>query len=64
MMKLILRKITGNHELMLKVFMYILEKIVASTENQMDDRILGHIEHILGEINIDGLEDEEIEKDV
>lgn len=64
MMKLILRKITGNHTLMLKVFMYILEKIVASTENQMDDRILGHIEHILGEINIDGLEDEKIEKDV
>ena len=63
-MKFILRKITGNHELMLKVFMYILNKIVDATENQMDDRIIGHIENILGEIDFDGLEDEEIEKDV
>lgn len=63
MMKLILRKITGNHDLMLKVLMYILHKIVAATENPMDDRILGHVEAILGKIDFAGLEDEELEKD-
>ena len=63
-MKFILRKITGNHELMLKVLMYLLEKIVVSTENTMDDRIYEHIENILGKIDFDGLEDEELEEDV
>ena len=62
-MKFILRKITGNHTLMLKVFLYILEKIVESTENEMDDRIYDHIEQILGVIDFDGIEDEELEKD-
>ena len=63
-MKFILRKITGNHTLMLKVFMYILEKIVESTENQMDDRIFKHVQDIIGTVDFDGLEDEELEKDV
>jgi len=62
-MKFILRKITGNHALMLRVLMYILHKIVEHTENDMDDRILAHIEAILGKIDFDGLEDEELEKD-
>lgn len=62
-MKFILRKITGNHTLMLRVLMYILHHIVESTENEMDNRILGHVEKILGAIDIDGLEDEELEKD-
>ena len=58
-MKFLLDRITGNHELMLKVLMYILHKIVDSTENELDDRIFDHIEHILGAIDIDGLEEEE-----
>ena len=62
-MKYLLRKITSNHELMLKILMYILQKIVESTENKMDDRILGHIEHILGKIDINGLEDEDLPDD-
>ena len=62
-MKFILRKITSNHTLMLKVLMYLLHKIVEHTDNEMDDRILKHIEDILGKIDFDGLEDEEVEKD-
>ena len=64
MMKFFLKRITGNHALMLKVFLYILHKIVEHTENKMDDRILKHVEDILGQINFDGLEDEELDKDV
>ena len=62
MMKFFLKRITGNHELMLKVLMYILHKVVEATENDMDDRILAHIEHILGEVGFDGLEDEDIDE--
>ncbi len=62
-MKFILRKITSNHDLMLRVLMYLLHKIVEHTENDMDDRILAHIENILGKIDFAYLEDEEVEKD-
>ena len=62
-MKFILRKLTGNHELMLRVFLYLLDKIVESTENEMDDRIFEHVENILGVIDFDKLEDEELEAD-
>ena len=57
-MKFLLKRITSNHTLMLKIFLYILHKIVEATENPMDDRILAHIEAILGKIDIAGLEDE------
>ena len=62
-MKFILRKLTGNHELMHRVFLYLLDKIVEYNENEMDDRIFEHVENILGVIDFDKLEDEELEAD-
>ena len=62
-MKFLLDRITGNHALMLKVFLYLTDKIVESTENELDDRIFEHLENILGVIDFDGLEGEQIEAD-
>ena len=60
-MKFFLKKITGNHSLMLKLFLYIAQKLVEATENEMDDRILAHLTHILGEIYFADIEDEALE---
>ena len=57
-MKFILRRLTNHPELLLKVFLYVARKIVASTDNQMDDRLLDVIEKVLGDIDIDKIHDE------
>ena len=57
-MKFILRRLTGNPELLLKVFLYVARKVVASTENDMDDRLLEVIEKVLGVIDIENIHDE------
>ena len=60
-MKFFLNKIVNNHGLMLKLFFYIANKLVDATENEMDNRILGHLTHILGEIDFDNLEEEKLD---
>ena len=57
-MKFILRRLTGNPDLLLKVFLYVARKIVESTDNDMDDRLLAVIEKVLGAIDIENIHDE------
>ena len=57
-MKFLLKRITGNHTLMLKVFFYLANKVVDATENDLDDRILDVLEKVLGKLDIDNIEDE------
>ena len=57
-MKFILKRITSNHSLMLRVLFYIADKVVASTENDLDDRILAVLKKVLGEIDFNDVEEE------
>ena len=57
-MKFLLKRITGNHTLMLKVFFYLANQVVDATENDLDDRILDVLEKVLGKLDIDNIEDE------
>ena len=57
-MKFLLKRITGNHTLMLKVFFYLAHKVVDATENDLDNRLIDILEKVLGQIDFDNIEDE------
>lgn len=54
-LKKLIKMLTANHALQLKLFFYIAEIIVKRTDNDLDDKFIDILRESLGHVDIDDL---------
>lgn len=55
LIKKIVRMLTANHALQLKLFFFIAELIVKRTDNDLDDKFIDLLRNSLGHVDIEDL---------